>query len=198
MSVCSCICRENPAFFLLECLPPHSHHHDHNRILVGEWRAETKRFFIFQQWQEPHQGDIWMRGWKKRYLNPQRPRCPFRNRGLGGQRAHWLKSRTDTLPWHWEDQMSSEGPKEGFPAGPVVKTLLLHCSGCELDSWLEDEDPTCHVVWPKSNKNYFKNIKDQRMDLPSRRKLWRMDNCCLVSVAFAAAGGSVVKNPPAI
>ena len=67
--------------------------------------------------------------------------------------------------------MSSEGPKEGFPAGPVVKTLPLHCSGCELDSRLEDEDPTCHVVWPKNNKNYFKNIKDQRMDLPSRRKL---------------------------
>ena len=129
-SICSCICTENPAFFLLECLPPHSHHHDHNRIPAGEWRAEAKWCFIFQPWQvlvttKPHQGDIWMPGWKKRYLNPQHPRHPFRNRGLGGKRVHWLKSRTDTLPWYWENQMSSEGPKEGFPGGPVVKTLHL-------------------------------------------------------------------------
>ena len=36
-----------------------------------------------------------------------------------------------------------------FPGGPVVKTLCFHCQGPWFSPWSENQDPTCHMAWPK-------------------------------------------------
>ena len=33
--------------------------------------------------------------------------------------------------------------------GAVVKTPYFQCWGCGFDSWSENQDPTCHMAWPK-------------------------------------------------
>ena len=39
-----------------------------------------------------------------------------------------------------------------FVGSPVVKTLHFHCRGHGFDPWLGNSHPTCHVAWPKTNK----------------------------------------------
>ena len=40
-----------------------------------------------------------------------------------------------------------------FPGGPVVRTLHFHFMGHGFDPWLENQDPACHMAWPKNKKN---------------------------------------------
>ena len=39
-----------------------------------------------------------------------------------------------------------------FPGGPVVKTLHFQCRGHGFGPRSQNEDPTCHMAWPKINK----------------------------------------------
>ena len=46
---------------------------------------------------------------------------------------------------------------EGFPGGAVVKTPCLPCRGCRFDSWLGNQDPTCHMVWQEKKERHHGN-----------------------------------------
>ena len=47
--------------------------------------------------------------------------------------------------------------KRDFPGGAVVKTPCLPCRGCRFDSWLGNQDPTCHMVWQEKKERHHGN-----------------------------------------
>ena len=52
--------------------------------------------------------------------------------------------------------LSSRIPVSGdFPGSPVVKTLCFQCRVFGFDPWLENQDPTGCVVWPKEKPILF-------------------------------------------
>ena len=56
------------------------------------------------------------------------------------------------------DVTSSKRDSRDFPGGPVVKTPLFLCRGHGFEPWSGNEDPICHMAWPKNKK--LKNYEE--------------------------------------
>ena len=57
----------------------------------------------------------------------------------------------------WIKDLHVRAKSRDFPGGPVVKTPCFKWQGLRFNPWLENLDPTCHVMWPKKKKKLFLN-----------------------------------------
>ena len=56
-----------------------------------------------------------------------------------------------------EGGMDYKGMDTDFPGVPVVKTPKFPMQGAwvgDIDSWLENSDPSCYTVWPKKKRGW--------------------------------------------